>query len=316
MAGPTCSFGWPGRGRRARVGLRALLVGAILAGCQAVLPSPTPPLRSPALELARFVADGLVFDYPTTWRRLDVRGHTSFSDTVVALVGGSVPPCRTACDLDALQLAPGSVLFVVTRYSSPVPRDSSDLIANPTTTVAGLPSEVEATVGGRNGADATLRWRFPAPRSVGSWYEFVVRVRGPGQEAREAEAAAVVRSTRPDPPLAPLPTDREALTRILGLALDHLGAHSTAFRCFPRAVGRRTDVVTQDIWGTDLDRPVAVTCAVERIEPTVVGLLKLRLSLQRADGRPEASVERLSVWVDPDGAIVSMLVEDGIDLGG
>lgn len=257
-----------------------------------------------------------MFEYPTTWQRLSVGGHTTFSDTILALAGGSVPPCRPACDLDALQLGPGSVLFVVTRYSSPVPRDSSDLIENPTTTVAGLPAEVEATVGGRNGADATLTWRFPAPRSVGSWYEFTVRVRGPGEEALEAEAAAVVRSARPDPPLTPLPTDREALTRIVGLAFDRLAAHSTAFRCFPREVGRRTDVVTQDVWGTNLKRPVAVTCAVEGIEPTVVGLLKLRLSLRPADGRSGASVERISVWVDPEGAIVSMLVEGDVGLGG
>lgn len=277
---------------------------------------PTAQLRSSAVELVRFAADGLVFEYPTTWQRLSVRGHTSFSDTVVTLVGGSAPPCRTACALDALQLAPASVLFVVTRYSSPVPRDSSELIESPTTTVAGLPAEVEASVGGRNGADATLTWRFPAPRSVGSWYEFTVRVRGPGQEALEAEAAAVVRSARADPPLTPLPTDREALARITGLALDRLAAHSTAFGCFPRDVGRRTDVVTQDMRGTELDRPAVVTCGIESVEPTVVGLWKLRLSLRLADGGSVAGVEQATVWVDQDGSILSTVVQGDVGLAG
>jgi len=321
MAWPTRSFGWPGRERARAVGLAAivvgaaLIVGAVLAGCQMVPPGPTVRPSPSAVERARFVADGIAFEYPTTWQRLDVRGHTSLSDTVVAFIGGSAPPCRAPCDLDALQLAPGSLLFLVTRYASPVPRDATDLIKHPSTTVAGLPAEVEVTVGGRNGADATLTWRFPVPRSVGSWYELAVRVRGPGQDALEAEATAVVGSARADPPLAPLPTDRQARTRILELALDRLAERSTAFRCFPRDVGYRTDVVRQDVWGTALDRPAVVSCAIESVEPTVVGLWKLRLSLRSADGSSGAGMEQLTVWVDAAGAIASMLVEGDIDEG-
>jgi len=69
-----------------------------------VPPGPTVRPSPSAVEGARFVADGIVFEYPTTWQRLDVRGHTSLSDTVVAFIGGSAPPCRAPCDLDALSL--------------------------------------------------------------------------------------------------------------------------------------------------------------------------------------------------------------------
>lgn len=315
MAGPTPSSGWPGRGRPGRVGLTALILVGVLAACGTVPPSPTAGTSPSAVELARLVADGVVFEYPAAWRRLDVSGHTSFSDIVAALAGGSAPPCPAPCDLAALRLEPGSLLFLVSRFDG-LPLDGGELIPHPNTSVAGLPAEVERATGGRNGADATLTWRFPVPRSVRSWYELVVRLRGPGEDELEAEARAVVRSARADPPLVPLPTDRATLGRIVGLALDRLAADSTAFLCFPRDLGERTDVVGQDVWGTDLDRPLWVRCAVDGVEPTVVGLWQLRLSLRRADGSPGSGIEELTIWVDSDGAVVLVLVKDGLDLRG
>ena len=148
--------------------IRAALVACLipaLAACAG------PEAASPGSGLARFDDQGLIFDYPASWRPFRYEMVSSFSNLIVYLATVDVPdPCtRTANSVScgqSFRLLPDSIVVAVNGVGFP----GLNMLDGPppgarALEVDGLPAYVEQLppADRATNADMTVRWTIGGP---------------------------------------------------------------------------------------------------------------------------------------------------------
>jgi hypothetical protein len=288
--------------------IRAALVACLLPALAACA-GPGPEAASPGSGLARFDDQGLIFDYPASWRPFRYEMVSSFSNLIVYLATVDVPdPCtRTANSVSCGQsyrLVPDSIVVAVNGVGFP----GFNMLDGPppgarALEVDGLPAYVEqlAPADRATGADMTVRWTIARPGSVDNVFTIQADIRGPDVAGQLLQVEGLVKSLRHDPPVVPLGTGEAAAERAVTKALATLTSTDASWACFPGTPGIRQMRVTAMVSGPVLAEPQIASCST-RIEPTRLQLWRVTLTerLPRPDPQAGASME-VVLWVSPDG---------------
>jgi len=287
---------------------RCVLAGVLLLVACA---GPTPP--SPAVDssaaLATFHDEGLVFDYPASWRGYRYQVVSSFTNLIVYLATVDVPdPCTRTPDSIACgqsyRLAPNSIVVTVTGRGFPGFNILQDQPAGARALVVdGLPAYVEELPpeGRAAGADSGTLWTIARPGSVDNSFTIQADIRGPDVASQRRQADALVASLRFDPPAVALETTDAAAERAATKALATMTSTDPSWACFPGKPGVRQMRVTAIVSGPVLAEPQVATCST-RIEPTRLQLWRVTLTERLPQADPQAGTDmQVILWVSPDG---------------
>jgi hypothetical protein len=291
-----------------------LLVALVtFAACTVARPTPVPGTPGPT-GFATFHEEGLVFDYPASWRDYRYSVISTMSSVIAYLATVDVPePCSTApvsggtqisC-ADRFRLEPDTLVVKVANNGWPGfdilghrPADATPLV------VGGLPAYVETAPATATelGADLSLVWTLSMPGFVDNFYTISADIRGPDTERLKGQVEALVGSLHYDPPVVPLPTGSAATDAAMAKAFATLASDSPTWRCFPTRPGTAQMVVQSLVMGPDLVKPQLATCTTV-IEPTALELWRLTLTLRLPETDPAAgSGQVITLWVGPDGS--------------
>ena len=277
----------------------------MLAACA----SPGPDPASPGNGLVAFHDDGLVFDYPASWRPFRYEVVSSVSNLIVYLATVDVPdPCtRTvnsvACG-QSYHLVPDSIVVAITGVGFP----GFNILDGPppgarALVVDGLPAYVEELPPADRaaGADSSTRWTIARPESVDNYFLVQADIRGPDVADQLRQVDALVASLRFDPPLVPLEISDAAAERAATKALATMASTDPSWECFPARPGIRHMRITAFASGPGLAEPQVATCST-RIEPTRLQLWRLTLTERLPQADPQSGTDQqIVLWVSPDG---------------
>jgi hypothetical protein len=271
-------------------------------------------------SLGRFDRDGLVFDYPASWKAsvsglnmhyvtiLDYIGTGSGLATCTAITPGPGDQfiSGTQCGSN-VKVDPGQLVVTLSRQDGPPrpgpidPADASALAAGEEyVTVGGLPAVFEGEKQGASALEVTLGWTLSVPGELISRYMISADIKGPGVDQMRAQVEALVASIRYSPAVPVLdPADGP---RVAASGLAQVRSWGPEYACFPSILGATaTATITEFPGYSSLRKPLPVTCTTA-IEPSSIGLWKMTLteSWTAASDRT-AGTYSTTVWLAADG---------------
>jgi hypothetical protein len=290
---------------RARVLACVLLL--FVDACGGPAPSSVGVDGSP--DVATFHDEGIVLDYPASWRPFRYQVVSSFSNLIVYLATVDVPdPCTRTADSvscgQSYRLGPNSIVVAITGAGFPGFNILDGPLPGATAlVVGGLPAYVErlAPADSATGADVSARWTIARPGSVDNFFTVQADIKGPDVADQLRQAEALVASLHYDPAVVPLEAGDAAAERAATKALAVLASTDPTWACFSGKPGIRQMRVTALVSGPVLAQPQTATCST-RIEPTRLQLWRLTLTERLPQPDPQAGLgQQIVLWVGPDG---------------
>lgn len=292
------------------------------SGGQPIGSSATTPASAPNAvgSLAHFDRDGLIFDYPASWRAsvsglnmhyvtiLDYIGTGTGLATCTAITPGPSDQFLSGSQCGSnVKVDPGQLVVTLSRQDGPPrpgpidPADASALAAGEVyVTVGGLPAIFGGETQGASASEVILSWTLSVPGELISRYIISAEINGPGVDQMRAQVEALVASIRYSPAVPML--DPATGPRIAAIGLAMARASDPSLACFPDVPGATaTATITQFPGYSPLRKPLPVTCTTA-IEPVSIGLWKMTLteSWTAASDR-SAGAYSTTVWLAADG---------------